>query len=164
MGLDVTAYSNLTPIGQHTHDWCQEDDHVVAFAYSNFTASFRGLPVLRTDEQFIYGGCYAHTGTTETHKFQAGSYSGYNAWRGHLRAQFNPDTRPDQPFYELIWFADNEGCIGPDAARDLLADFREHAAAYRVPDDDVQGWYREKYEAWTRACDLAADCGLIRFC
>jgi hypothetical protein len=76
-----------------------------------------------------------------------------------LQEQFNPDLAPDGPFYELIWFADNEGCIGPDAAKDLLADFREHEAAYVPP----SGWTAATYQDWTRAFELAADGGLVRF-
>jgi hypothetical protein len=176
MGLDITAYSRLTAVGQHLkdpaknegepgglNDWCYYDNHVQAFAYDCFPASFRGIPVLRTDVRsgtgFLHGGCYATTEATETHDFRAGSYGGYNAWRDDLREQFNPDQSPDGPFYELIWFADNEGCIGELAAADLLADFREHARTYVAP----EGWGRQKYEDWTRAFELAADGGLVRF-
>jgi hypothetical protein len=164
MGLDITAYSKLTAVGQHaTGDWCEDGDHVTAFAYDTFPASFRGIPILVTEStsggSFLQGGCYAVTDSTETHGFRAGSYGGYNAWRADLARQFNRETAPDKPFYELIWFADNEGCIGPDAAKDLLVDFREHAAAY-VPRDD---YARSKYVDWTRAFELAADGGLVSF-
>lgn len=165
MGLDITAYSKLTAVGQHsTSDWCEDEDHVDAFAYASFPVSFRGIPVLTTEstgsgESFLQGGCHAITDATETHSFHAGSYGGYNRWREGLRQQFNPGLKPDGPFYELIWFADNEGCIGPDAARDLLAEFREHATTY-VPRDDYD---RSKYVDWTRAFELAADGGLVSF-
>jgi hypothetical protein len=177
MGLDITAFSKLTPVGKHTVGWCEDENHVAACAYESFPQSFRGLPILGTQghagiPRFIDGGCYARTDATKTHSFRAGSYSGYNHWRFDLARQFNPCERstfdsmtepdPDLPFYELIWFADNEGTIGPDAARDLLADFREHADRY-----DPVGLYgdysREKYADWTRACELAADSGLIDF-
>lgn len=165
MGLDITAYSQLEAVGEHVEDggWCFDDGHVNAFAYDSFPASFRGLPVLSHSkggsDDFLNGGCYALTPNTQVHGFQAGSYTGYNAWREDLQKQFNPCREPDGPFYELIWFADNEGSIGPDAARDLLADFREHAAAY-VPQ---WPWAEAKYHDWTRAFLLAADGGLVRF-
>lgn len=175
MGLDITAYSKLQAVGKHmkdpalnegepggVDDWCYYEDHVTAFAYDSFPASFRGIPVLGKStgmgEQFLDGGCYAMTDDTATHRFTAGPYSGYNRWRSNLQDQFNPDRDPESPFYELIWFADNEGCIGPDAARDLLADFRERQAVYVSP----PGW-ESKYRDWTRACELAADSGLISF-
>jgi hypothetical protein len=162
MGLAITAYSRLTHVGKHT-DWCEDyENHIQAFAYDSFPASFRGIPVLATrpiyGSSFIEGGCYAPTAETQTHQFDAGSYGGYNRWRADLQAQFNPGTHPDGPFYELIFFADNEGTIGPDAAKDLQADFEQHAASYRGED-----WAQQKYADWLRACDLAADSGLIKF-
>jgi hypothetical protein len=170
MGLDITAYSRLTAVGKHTDDWCEDDDHVTAMAYDCFPQSYRGLPVLATEQHggtgFVMGGCYAITPETKTHGFRAGSYGGYNQWRADLQQQFNPDREPDGPFYELIWFADNEGCIGPDAAADLLADFRQHAAAYAPsehPDYFREKYFREKYQDWTRAFELAADGGLVSF-
>jgi hypothetical protein len=165
MGLDITAYSNLGAVGKHTAGWCEDDNHVVAIAYDSFPDSFRGIPVLSTETHsgatFLMGGCYALTDTTEMHGFQAGSYSGYNAWRADLQRQFNPDRDPAEPFYELIWFADNEGSIGPEAAADLLKDFEQHAAEYRP--GDYGDYFREKYADWTRAFQLAAVGGLVRF-
>lgn len=180
MGLDITAYSHLAPVGNHTDGWCNEEDghgdllHIQAFAYDCFPASFAGIPVLgkRTSggAAFLEGGCFARTDKTQEHDFRAGSYSGYNAWRTHLASQFNlstdDDGMPDPalPFYELIWFADNEGCIGPEAAFHLLDDFRVHKGVY-VP----TGWERDvgrpttKYDEWMRAFELAADGGLVRF-
>ena len=170
MGLDITAYSKLTAVGKHVADgqWCEEDGHVTALAYDCFPASFRGIPVLGTStyggSAFIDGGCYAETSGTETLGFRAGSYGGYGQWRDNLRLQFNPNTDPDLPFYELIWFADNEGCIGPDAAADLLADFRAHADVYAPPRPEPwPDYYTDKYLNWTRACELAAEAGLIQF-
>lgn len=167
MGLDITAYSRLDHVGKHVDtDWCEDESHVSAFAYDCFPQSFRGIPILGTKTSggtaFFEGGCYAITDKSEEHDFRAGSYGGYNAWRTNLAEQFNPHQDAASPFYELIWFADNEGTIGPEAAADLLADFREHAAAY-VP---LANWGEigvEKYRDWTRACELAADCGLIWF-
>lgn len=179
MSLDVTAYSRLRAVGKHEgglDDYCYYDNHVHAFAYACFPASFRGIQVLDTrtagGSTFLEGGCYEPTEQTEMSWFSVG-YGGHFAWRIDLARQFNPsadggtelrESDPDKPFHELIWFADNEGCIGPEAAADLLADFREHADAYtpaggmgRVED------FRRVYAAWTRAFELAADDGLVRF-
>jgi hypothetical protein len=172
MGLDITAYSRLKHVGKHADGWCDEsydDDfnrvHVQAFAYEDFPQSFRGIPVLGTKaasgSAFIDGGCFAVTAETKTHAFRAGSYGGYNAWRADLQRQFNPLRNADGPFYELIWFADNEGCIGPEAAKDLLADFREHADRYAP--GEYEDYFRQKYQDWTTAFELAADGGLVDF-
>lgn len=180
MGLDITAYSRLAAVGKHADGrWCEDDQHVTAYVYDSFPASFRGIEVLATEQHgdtgYLMGGCYALTSETKTHGFQAGSYGGYNAWREDLARQFNPygpgggtgrlgdvsSPDPNGPFFELIWFADDAGCIGELAAIELLADFRQHAAAYAPRRD--QEHFREKYAAWTRACELAADGGLIDF-
>jgi hypothetical protein len=180
MGLDITAYSNLRAVGDHTHgEWCDDEDHITACAYDSFPASFRGLPVLATNpnrdgSKFLWGGCYAATEATETHRFRAGSYSGYNLWRSDLARQFNPapitgdgirrsmaEPNPEGPFYELIWFADNEGTIGELAAATLLSDFRTHAGRYD-PGEHAE-YFREKYTDWTRAFELAAAGGLVQF-
>lgn len=185
MGLDITAYSRLRHIGKHEIDpalnegepgpYCYYENHVNAFAYTAFPRSFRGIPVLSVEEtsggsKFFEGGCYAITDETQTHGFRAGSYIGYGDWRSDLARQFNPapitwsgrpsmaEPDPDKPFYELIWFADNEGSIGPEAALDLLADFDLHVNLYQGDD-----YARRKYEDWRRAFELAADGGLVRF-
>lgn len=183
MGLDITAYSHLKHIGKHEIDpalnegepgpHCYYENHVDTYAYVGFEQSFRGLPILGEDRGFVFGGCCEHTDATETHGFRAGSYGGYNQWRADLQEWFNPLRVTDGPFYELIWFADNEGCIGPEAAADLLSDFREHADAYAAAhvEDPATGrystpegdWFRGKYQDWTRAFELAANSGLVRF-
>lgn len=191
MGLDITAYSYLRAVGKHekdvalnegepggTDDWCYYEGHVHAFAYDSFPRSFAGIPVLGTGGGLLEGGCYAITPATETHRFHAGSYGGYNAWRKHLAAQFNPsgtednaelgipvplEPDPEKPFYELIWFADNEGTIGEVAAANLVADFRAHAANYNPEHPYGAEYMLARYVDWTRACELAADGGLISF-
>lgn len=180
MGLDITAYSRLVAVGKHEKDpalnegepggvdaFCYYEDHVQAYAYDSFPRSFRGIPILGTEDtqdgsSFLIGGCYTVTAETKIHGFRAGSYSGYGQWRADLERQFNPDRDPDGPFYELIWFADNEGSIGPEAAGDLLADFRTHAALYQ-PFGDLADYSRSRYADWTRAFELAADDGLVSF-
>lgn len=192
MGLDITAYSKLRAIGQHEKDpalnegepgglddWCYYDGHIGAFADACFPASFAGLPILGTKtaggSTFFEGGCYERTAGTEELGFRAGSYTGYGMWREDLARQFNPvpvhrdtprahmdEPDPDLPFYELIWFADNEGCIGELAAANLLADFEAHAGAYS-PGGEYPDYYREKYRDWTDAFRLAANGGLVHF-
>jgi hypothetical protein len=175
VGLDITAYSRLKYIGKHAgdddneHEWDAEYNrvHVKPYAYAEFPQSFRGIPVLGTEvsnsgtSTFLTGGCYEVTPETQTHAFRAGSYSGYGLWREDLQRQFNPGRKPDGPFYELIWFADNEGCIGPEAAKDLLEDFRLHFERY-MPGEHAD-YFTEKYRDWTRAFELAADGGLVDF-
>lgn len=176
MGLDITAYSRLTPVGFHEKDpelnegdsggdWCYYEGHVQAFAYARFPQSFRGVPVLRTiagGVSIVEGGCFEVTDESRSMKFRAGSYGSYSEWRDDLQRQFNPGIVADMPFYELIHFAGNEGCIGPEAARDLLEDFRTHFERYMPPAED-RDWFLDKYKSWMKAFEAAADGGLVEF-
>ena len=186
MGLDIIAYSKLEPIAEselpEDSDERWEQGYVHAFAYASFPRSTRGLVGHDTqsgDEgEWIAESWYRPTDGTEMHEFRAGSYSGYGEFRtmlakmvGHDPAEYwNADgTGPDlsdEPFYELIDFADNEGCIGPDAAVDLLEDFRVHREQWvaHVEQSDAKpmlDYYVGKYDDWIKAFELAADGGLV---
>lgn len=180
MGLDITAYSHLKAIGDHEkdptrnegepcgpEDWCYYENHVTAMAYDAFPLSFLGLPVLRTKTAsdgtgMLYGGCYEITEDTVTHSFRAGSYSGYGRWRAALQEKYNPDRKETEPFFELIWFADNEGTIGPLAAQNLLADFEAYGPDFELGDPNGD-WSGGPFDDFHKACRLAAADGLIDF-
>lgn len=188
MGLDVTAYSRVLQIpgavypesGWEEHEW--DETHVLAFAYDGFPHSYAGLAM--PDRRFTFSGMfgggsniggvwYDATGA-EVYGFAAGSYGGYNAWRDRLSEVFlrvparvvwaDADRYREQPFFELVHNADNEGVIGPVASAALAEDFERYAAVWvealrRDPNGD---WFREKYRHWAKATRLAADTGLIR--
>lgn len=175
MGLDITAYRNAILLPEHErNDDCYEE-HVLAFAYGCFPRSFRGLADAdvtfefgRGGEPFVGGRCY-DVSDSESIGFHGGSYTGYNRLRDALSQTFlgvdagtvarQPEQYVDEPFFELINFADNEGCIGPEAAADLLVDFEAGRQQWEAEHPDLLGWYDE----WITACRLAADNGLIKF-
>lgn len=178
MGLDITSYSHLQYLGHHLLDHEDDSDtvcggrpdetgdlqHIEAYAYPDFPHALMGLPGVRKVEfsansTFLSAGCFQITPATETVGFRAGSYSGYGLWRDDLREQFNPDRRPEGPFYELIWFADNEGTLAETAARSLLGDFRRYEGQYLT----AKPRGADLWQQWTHACALAADGGLIDF-
>lgn len=182
MGLSITAYSKATLLPKHPYDdeRCYDADHRMASTNVGFERSYRGLADAEViDGEWIGGRCY-DVSDSETHRFQAGSYSGYGKFRDLLAQAFHhvdafqiwpeADRYADAPFFELINFSDCEGTIGPDAAADLLKDFEDGRSqwadylvakyGHRVMD---QKYYLEKYEDWAHACRLAADRGLIDF-
>jgi hypothetical protein len=183
MGLDITVYSNLQSLGKHTEKWCYEEDHIMAYAYDSFPKSFDGIPILEIfnsgESIFLHGGCFIPTEETEKYYFPAGAYHNYNIWRSDLARQFNPQrkekveghfgfypSKPDveKPFYELIWFADNCGCIGPLAAQRLFNDFKENEDKYQsLTDINGFNYNKEKYQHWMKACEVASQSGLIDF-
>lgn len=183
MGLDIVAYSKLEFIGRHPgmdaedHEYDPKTGarvHVEAFAYSDFSHALAGVPGERFvpdwgsgSPEIISAGCFAVTPETQTHDFQAGSYHGYGRWREELATCFGWKRDTEDPFMELIYFADNEGTLCAQAAAELLKDFeagREQWTAYWAAKDGPLDTYRmAKYEDWTLACRLAADGGLIDF-
>jgi len=65
----------------------------------------------------------------------------------------------DLPFYELMYFRDDHGTIGPDAATDLAEDFRRlRAKVMSQPQSDPEdeAWFVEQYARWTTAFELAS--------
>lgn len=190
MGLDVTAYSQLTYVGhcpdrdedEHGYDPDTHDRvHVEAYAYTDFPHALMGVPNVRTayfqsGGEYRTGGCFAVTDKTETFRFRAGSYGGYNRWRSELAAQFNPyrtgpdgsklPPTPEGPFYELIWFADNEGTLSELVSAKLLGDFTAYRAEYMATHggaDPMAECNRSRYDGWLRCFELAADSGLVDF-
>lgn len=180
MGLDIIAYGIATPVGALDDvapisddgvptSWCPHNDpdadpiHVMAFAYKSFEWSMRGLQP---------GRCYV---VDNSFHFAAGSYSGYGAWRCDLARVVlsvsaieevwnDVEHYRDEPFFELIHFADNEGTIGPEAALDLAQDFDEWRAVYvAAHSDDSHDWDVQKYDEWTKAFKIAAGTGLVEF-
>lgn len=187
MGLDVTAYSHLTYVGhcpdrdedEHGYDPHTYDRrHVEAYAYDCFPHALLGIPGVRPmsgsdGSKFLTGGCFAVTDKTETHS-TGRSYGGYSRWRTDLATRFNPygpgegtgrsgdysAPAAEGPFYELLWFADNEGTLGQVAATSLLGNFRQFELEYAATHDE---WDVAYYRDWLRCCELAADGGLIDF-
>lgn len=102
--------------------------------------------------------------------FRAGSYGGYNRWRSQLcqlAHKCEPSViwarRPfEGVFAELIDFSDCEGVISPETCAKLARDFAEwDDRAKAMP--DVDGYFYEKYQAWRKAFEVAADGGFVMF-
>jgi hypothetical protein len=104
------------------------------------------------------------------------SCRGNNLWREHL-SKFalavepstvwdDPERFAGRPFVELIDFTDCDGRIGTRLAAKLAADFRAHAAkaekyAESLADDES---FMDNYRDFTRAFELAAHQGALKFC
>lgn len=170
MGLDITAYSRLEYI--ETMDVQAWEDkyywHEDEMPFKTATAHHwepvytdRAVPI-------VEDGVYKING--EKFDFRAGSYTGYNRWREQLsfmatglnpRTIWNaPDRYASKPFVELINFSDCEGIIGSQVAAKLAADF---AAYQEQADRHSDDYFREKYAAWRKAFELAADGGMVEF-
>lgn len=186
MGLDITAYSHLKHVGKHPipvddEEYCYDRGHINAFSYASFPLSFAGLEGADESyeiwgQSFIGGHCYVPTEETETLGFRAGSYAGYSYYRNLLSDTFinllrdvskledtgywvTLEKQTHAQFYELVNFADNEGCIGPVAAEKLYHDHVNGREQFLAAHRD----YIELYDEWTQAFDLARHDGLVQF-
>lgn len=115
-----------------------------------------------------------------TFDFRVGSYTGYNYWRNELAKlagyeqtpykSFNGETelRYDATvwngkkgaFWELIYFSDAEGVIGPVVCKRVYKDFHQYEAAASKYLDE---YFRTSYQDWMRAFSMCANDGAIVF-
>ena len=164
MGLDVVAYGTALLTEPHPNvETCADLDHVPAF-HMGFEQSFREPP---------WDRCYECLG--EGFSFSV-HYSGHAEFRQMLaRAALNVDAKDvyvdpgqfrDMPFFELIYFADTQGHIGPLAAADLAADFadgRDTGVRARLDEAD-QSLYDDWSTVPSRSQVVAVSCISGRRC
>lgn len=163
MGLDITAYRQILPDPAAPLDeygaanWQTHFTPGAGYEWSEATWPGRA-PGLQEGTPYRFA---------ESLGFRAGSYSGYGEFRSELAKIAGFKNSQDywdhavgnEPFYELINFADNEGVIGAATAAELAKDF----ADYQVAADSIGDWFLEMYSLWRRACEMAADGGAINF-
>ncbi len=164
MGLDITSYSNLKK-GKESEDGIyigKGPEHVARHQYSE--------------------GWYEPTLETKGHHFRAGSYGGYNQFRGHLCAAIHGveceefwtnDKYKGTAFYELIDFSDCEGIIGVEESKKLHAEFVSHRDTFKnyieskLREDEIDtlaySHCMEKYDEWTLAFKISSQNGALLF-
>lgn len=171
MGLDITAYQQLSPAPA---EWIGPDGEVIderydeVFRFYGDNADFPGRGAGLEPGAYLY---------EVADGFCPGPYSRYNRWREALAQMVGyPATngRGDYhqhsagawaatagPFWELINFSDCDGVIGPTVAAKLARDFQtwDAAAAERVDADDFYGMFTK----FRRAFEMAAQGGAVRF-
>lgn len=175
MGLDITAYAGLAfalpgngldPQG----DILYEQGYFRLFLEPRHPIQGAGLPRLDSDPE---ARCVC-SGFADRMSFCAGSYSGYGRWREQLaelagypeRAYEGEDpshatgawTLPFGPFHELIDFSDCEGVIGPLISAKLAEDF---ACYQKLADAHPDEWFRQKYDLWRQAFEMASQGGAV---
>ncbi len=165
MGLDITAYKNvewLKYYGNIDEFDMWDDDEDIRYAYEYPDDFFpEHLGSVKRGYSFRYG---------DVHRFRAGSYSGYNAWRDWLcklaleveanDVWDNHGAYEDRPFYWLINFSDCEGIIGPEKSAILAQNFRDFED--QIP-EETEEWLIDRYLNWKLAFEFAADNGFVEF-
>ena len=171
MGLDITAYSQLTAAaGNEAFD--ETGELCGNWIQFSVNPDYPGR-----EDDILHRHAYKAVAAFSVH---AGSYSRYNHWRDQLAAlagyALGHYTRYGKdwpsyaatvwedpklgPFMELINFSDCEGVIGAKTSAKLAADFAEfQAKADAHPDDH----FRSKYAEWRKAFEMAANNGAVDF-
>ena len=151
MGLHVMVVSKVVPVTNGGYPY---------YSLPGMEDRLEGLAADRLDGECVYD-------------FSAGSYGGYGDWRALLCRVMNgvepwtvwnnSDKWKHTPFYGLINFADNEGCIGPVWSKRLAEEF-ENGRLRFAQHPDVDQYSLDLYDKWSKAFELAADGGFVRFC
>lgn len=166
MGLDITAFQNMTLVNKNTlrfdaEGYCvggndnEQDDLLLTqdFHRDHFKRQFEGLV---DDGYYTFQASFG---------FRAGSYGGYNDWRSQLAklagVEENILTNDNTtPFAELIYFSDCEGFIGPIVSAKLAKDFAEfHEKAEDVDDE----YFFSLYCDFRQAFEMASQNGCVYF-
>jgi hypothetical protein len=176
MGLDISYYSKIE---------IDEKEGDIYIHPQPFDYQLGSLKV---------GALYKLTPESKSDGFRAGSYGGYSQWRGNLAKiagyesdesvwkDFNRELRyvklkkienhkiEMKPFYELIFFSDCEGVIGPEICKKLYQDFVNFEDKvkyeYSWPFWDFEDsffYFYELYIKWREAFRVASDNGLVSF-
>lgn len=162
MGLDIHAYSNLTPVTGYE---LNEDGELInietgQYAYEEETENVTSFYVnsnyndLNRQDAIVADTAYAYD---EHMHFRAGSYFGYNDWRDSLHEMVKDIE--DNPFSELIYFSDCEGVLGPKICAKLYQDFLKYDSKAKELDE----YFYDRYKCWTEAMKLASNNGAVKF-
>lgn len=160
MGLDISFHSKAKFLAAEEPEDGELDYDAHAYVNPDFSERADGLK----------GGFYKVEG--EGGSFRAGSYSGYNRWRGALAQLVGVTDRgvfegrhPNCPFHDLINFSDCEGAIGPKTSAKLAAEFeswRERAQKFAATTGDPE-WFMRIYDDFAEAFKTAANDGFVSF-
>lgn len=171
MGLDITVYE-----GHPLSVGCE--DYADIASQGDMSRRFEkardlGYRILRPADDFIWqfdGLLLGHPYTVErAWNFRAGSYSSYSAFRDALTKLVGYEPReyidkcvtaldlgdsPPLPFWQLVYFSDCDGTIGPVACAGLAKDFRTwlcRAKAYAKTRPLIGEDFMELYRTWSNA-------------
>lgn len=170
MGLNITAIADIgEKVANNWIGWRTEtdypDDDVCFISEGHHSRQAEG-----------YDGVYLQDGLT--HKFAAGSYIGYNTFRGFLtQAIYGKDPEEiwtessdvgwGDPFYEIIDFTDCNGVVGPETSAKLFQDFDEYEEQFKNYAQENCENKCEKivrlYGRFRAAFKVASDTGVVIF-
>lgn len=156
MGLDISIYKDVKKASKK-----QIENGDYAFKAFVISDSWKDR-VKNLDYDSFYVGKNVST------NFGCG-YSSHGLFRDQLtevtgknKNWRNETEKEPSDFFELINFADNEGCLDWEVSEKLYNDFErnKNKALGMFADDDVFIW---KYESWLEIFQVAKDNGVVVF-
>lgn len=157
MGLDITAYKDIQKVtGAYVLDGEPVDGAGNELDYNSHVTICINEPFKDRADDLIDGTVCTFS---EAFEFRAGSYSGYSIWREKL-AELANWPKVKGPFWELICFSDCEGVIGPKTSAKLAKDFADYQ---KKADDHKDDYFRERYNDWRKAFEMASQNGMVDF-
>lgn len=170
MGLDCTSYKSVELVEkislrelnkrEFRHPLYERGDIILLFNYAKFEARGDGLEE----------GFYSFQGD---YRFPVGPYRGYGTFYREVLAEVSglssnqingsPETYKDVPFFEQIFFADNEGFWGPETCKTLLADYEQYRSKVRKLMKKKEFNWFESYEYFMAGLKFVGEKGVLRF-
>lgn len=178
MGLDISYYSKVKLADREV-----DPDVDYPLFYTEYNSTFKyQLGSLKLKS------IYLPSDDSDSSSFGAGSYSGYNMWRNQLAImagyesadnvwndnsfdpgnvrllklkKLNNEEIRIKPFYELIYFSDCEGLIGPEISAKLYRDFVDFDDKAKNFSKDT--YFYSRYKNFKEAFRVASDGVLVNF-
>jgi len=180
MSVTITAYERVEPVDPALWprtgaevDAAYEAGCVRVGADRVFAQSYRGLPDLLGGADRIDGGWVKTEGLSlRVGDFSASGWTGFRRALGATEYGGEIDRLGDyldayrtRPFFELVYFSDQEGCIGREACTDLALDFatRRRAVQPLLRGDSPFDWHEQTYGRLAAGFALAAGTGMVVF-
>lgn len=159
MGLDISAYKNLQK--EELKGVCNDERY--EYAYQQNWIDFYTHNQPDVFQHYDVDGDYFYSSPNGRISMRAGSYSGYNIWRGklsHLAQVLPKDPDGNPPFIELIQYSDCEGVIGTECSTKLAKDFAMYELKAQSFFDDYSF---QKYKEWREMFEYASENGAVKF-
>lgn len=157
MGLDVSVFNNL----KKSND--EEGNvfiHVISESWKHKVKNFE-YETWYKGEQAPAGVSYAYSSHSRFREFLIQIIDRNDLLDSDGRIRWNIlDNHSEIPFYDLIDFADNEGCLDFEVSKKLYSDFEKYQTVAK--EKLSEGWF-ERYEDWMNIFKHASNNGVVDF-
>lgn len=148
MGLDVKLYKSVREVRRSSKNF-----DFIAFNYDEFKDNAKNL---------TFKGKYRANERIWPISYPYGMHMRFREelckLTGRPAGDWKENHNPENPFHELLFFADNEGTIDWETSRELYKDFENYK---RKASEHESAEFRQYYEAWHGLFDKARKTGNV---